>query len=132
VDFLPNEEQAQIIEAVSHYLSTEHPVSKVQAVDGHTRLTDPEQWPAMGDLGWFSIGLPDEFGGAGFSVAEETLVFIEAGKHLVSPSLLATVLGARVAAAAGNYSLARAIVSGKSIVAPETSRYSKLKTLSTC
>ena len=117
MDFLPDEEQAQIIETVRNYLATEHPVSKVQEVSDDTRLTNPGQWTEMGELGWFGIGLSDEFGGAGFSVAEETLVFIEAGKYLVSPSLLATVLGARVAAYGGDHSLAERIICGESVVA---------------
>ncbi|MBT4520991.1 MAG: acyl-CoA/acyl-ACP dehydrogenase [Halieaceae bacterium] len=117
MDFLPNEEQAQIIETVGNYLSTKHPISCVQEVGEDSSLTKPAQWAEMGALGWFSISLGEEFGGAGMSAAEEMLLFVEAGKYLVSPSLLATVLGARIAAYSGNTALTQHISRGETLVA---------------
>jgi alkylation response protein AidB-like acyl-CoA dehydrogenase len=66
----------------------------------------------MGKLGWFMLGLPEDEGGGGMSVVEEALVFRQLGRHLFSPNALASLIGARVASAAGAAKIAYAIASG--------------------
>jgi hypothetical protein len=51
------------------------------------------------------------------SVVEEALVFRQLGRHLLSPNVLASLIGARVAAAAGATDIAPAIASGTERVA---------------
>jgi alkylation response protein AidB-like acyl-CoA dehydrogenase len=67
---------------------------------------------SFAELGWFGLGLPEAAGGVGFTATEEALLFREAGRFLVTPVLLANVIAARVATAAGDAALAEQIVAG--------------------
>ena len=60
------------------------------------------------------MSLPDEAGGAGLSVADEALAFREYGRALLSPSLISTVLAARVAHHVGDANLLEQIREGRS------------------
>ncbi|NUS75008.1 MAG: acyl-CoA dehydrogenase family protein, partial [Streptomyces sp.] len=62
---------------------------------GQFRL-DRGLWRALGDLGFFSLRLPEADGGAGLGLPEAVLVFEEAGRALVPGPLLATHLAAGV------------------------------------
>ncbi|MGE0388389.1 MAG: acyl-CoA dehydrogenase family protein, partial [Gammaproteobacteria bacterium] len=66
----------------------------------------------MVELGWFGLGLPERVGGSGLGLVEEALVQRECGRYLVSPSVLATVLGAHVAAHGGDDALAGELIAG--------------------
>ncbi len=114
MDLLPDIEQSQIIEAVRQFLSVELPLQRLQ---GESAVDDHRCWPAMAALGWFGIGLQEDLGGAGMTVVEEMLLCIEAGRHLVSPALVATLLGAHLAARAGDEQLGKRIAGGEAAVA---------------
>ena len=118
MDLLPDNEQQQVIDAIAAYLAGEHGIAAVQAVNARQPLTDPAQWRRLGELGWLGIGMEEKFGGAGFTLAEEMLLSVEAGRYLLSPALLGSLVGARLAAARGCDELARSIIAGHSIVAP--------------
>lgn len=116
MDLLPTEEQQQIVDATIDFLKNELPVSRVHKVRGDIPLISRDQWKQIAELGWFGIGLAEEHGGVGYSLAEETLIFREFGRYLTSPSILGAVLGARVAAGSGNDELITAIVGGEKMV----------------
>jgi alkylation response protein AidB-like acyl-CoA dehydrogenase len=100
IDLTLTDEQRQIVESAAGLLAAESPVSRLRpsgrAVDIH---------PLLADWGWFGAGLPDAEGGMGLSLAEETLLYLEAGRHLLSPSVLATTLAARLAVGAARAAL---------------------------
>ena len=50
-----------------------------------------ETWKALCDLGVFHISLPEERGGSGLGIVEEALIAFELGRHVVAPSVLATI-----------------------------------------
>jgi len=116
MDLLPSAEQMQIVEAFRAVLSAELPLGRFAAPDG-AAAEDTHRWPVLADLGCFAVGLDEEHGGAGFGLAEELLLGIEAGRQLVSPALLATQLAARAAVRAGCHALAARIVAGRCPVA---------------
>ncbi|MCX5048988.1 acyl-CoA/acyl-ACP dehydrogenase [Streptomyces sp. NBC_00201] len=64
-----------------------------QPGDSQFRL-DRALWRALGDLGFFSLRLPEADGGAGLGLPEAVLAFEEAGRALVPGPLLATHLAA--------------------------------------
>ncbi|MFD2500054.1 acyl-CoA dehydrogenase family protein [Rhizorhabdus histidinilytica] len=66
----------------------------------------------MGELGFLGLGLAEELGGIGLSASEEMLVFREFGYHLVSIGIFGIVLGARVAAVAGDDALRDELLTG--------------------
>ncbi|MGE0386786.1 MAG: acyl-CoA dehydrogenase family protein [Gammaproteobacteria bacterium] len=109
-NLLPNEEQTQIADSVRDYLARELPVDRFRP---KAKPRDAARVRAgMVELGWFGLGLPESVGGAGLGVVEEQIVQRECGRYLVSPSVLATVLGAHVAAEAGDGVLAGELISG--------------------
>lgn len=61
--------------------------------DARVRL-DRSLWRALGELGVFSLRLPEAAGGAGLGLPEAVLVFEEAGRALLPGPLVATHLAA--------------------------------------
>lgn len=123
MDLLPSAEQQQIVDACIQFLDKEHPVDRLHKVNDSNPLINRALLGKMAELGWFGLALSEEQGGVGYSLKEETLLFIELGRFLVSPAVLGSVLGARVAAVSGNMALAEKIISGEKLVAVSVSDY---------
>jgi len=116
VDLLPDSDQAAIAETFRQFLEAELPLQRLQNATGNT-TNDLDCWPDMARLGWFGIALEENIGGAGLSAVEEILLCIEAGKQLVCPTLIATMLAARLAAGTGDDTLACRIIAGEHTIA---------------
>lgn len=114
VDLVVSAEQQQIVDSVVEYLVAELPLGRLRPGQPGS---DAEHWPRMGALGWFMLAVPGAQGGVGLSAVEEALLFRQLGRHLLSPNVLASVIGVRVAAHAGVSDLASAIMSGEARVA---------------
>jgi len=117
MDLLPSEEQKQIINACVSFLENELPVDRIHKVNESNPLITRDMLSKMAELGWFGLGLSEEQGGVGYGLKEEVLLFVEMGRFLVSPAVLGSVIGAHVAALAGNKELAAAIISGEKLIA---------------
>jgi alkylation response protein AidB-like acyl-CoA dehydrogenase len=113
MDLLLNEDEQQIVDSVRDVLS--HEFSMERLCKHQPPFTDSarSQWSTLADLGWFSLGLPESSGGLSMSVAEEGLLLREAGRHLVAPGLLATVLAAHAALAIKQPALAAQFAGGQ-------------------
>ncbi len=112
MDLLPNDEQLEIIEQSAAFLGDTLPVRRLQDLESPGELLSDQTWQSIAELGWFGLGLGEDQGGIGFSLAEETLLVREIGRAVGPPSLLATLLAARVAALAGVDDLRDALVGG--------------------
>lgn len=117
MDLQPSVDQLDLIAAVEAWLARE--LSRPHL---HERLRtgavlDAGTWLRAADLGLFSLGLPEDAGGAGCAVVEEALVARALGRHLAPVSFLGSVLGARLAHAAGQTVLRDALAEGRSRVA---------------
>jgi alkylation response protein AidB-like acyl-CoA dehydrogenase len=122
MDLLPTEEQQQILDTAGNYLGNEFPVQALlEKADGEPRL-NRDQLKQVAGMGWIGIGLPDTLGGVGYGLSEEALLFAELGRYLMPPSLLGSVLGARIAAVDGKEDLAFTILDGSTRVALATRR----------
>jgi len=114
-DLLHNEDEMMIVDAARDFLASELPIERLRPnglpVDNAAVLK------RMGELGWLALGLPEEAGGSALGIVEEVLIQRECGRHLASPSVLATVLAAHVALAAKDVSLTRALASGEASAA---------------
>lgn len=104
----PTSEQRALVDAVAGFLREQLPADRF--IKGVTATAD--SWDALAELGLFGIALPEEAGGIGLGIADEVLVYREAGRHLVSPCAIATAIAARIAAADGNADLAAGFVAG--------------------
>lgn len=116
MDLLPDSEQSAIADTFRRFLETELPLQRLQSARGDEN-GDHSHWPDMASLGWFGIAQKEHLGGSGLSSIEETLLCIEAGKQLVSPTLIAMLLGGRLAAHAGHTDLASEIIAGRHRIA---------------
>lgn len=95
IDLSLTDEQGEIVAAAAALLAQEAPVSRLRP-----GAAQPDVHLALAAWGWFGVGLPEADGGLGLSVADEALLYIEAGRVLLSPSILAASLAARMAAPA--------------------------------
>lgn len=120
IDLLPSDVEQQIIDGVASFLAEELPLARLRPGPDGERSADigisAERWREIAGLGWFGLGLPEERGGAGFTVVAEMLVAREVGRYAVSPSIAATIAAAHLAADAGSELLAD-LLAGKRRVA---------------
>lgn len=97
-------------------LETDFDINSLAAFDGRPSVIDRDLWSKCAELGWFGLGLTESLGGVGYTLAEETLLFTEVGAHATPGPFMATVLGARLAAMAGQIDLTAQILSGESVI----------------
>ena len=97
VDLLPNEDQAAIRDSVAAFLARELPIARLHDPQAFGAGAERAQWNALAELGVFGLGLSEAQGGAGFDLPEQVTVAQEFGRHLVSPTVLATMLATRLA-----------------------------------
>lgn len=119
MDLLLNDEQQMMVDAIDDVLRCEFPLERLQ--QGAATLNEAS-WRHLAQLGWFGLGLSEAEGGVGCGLAEEMLLCRASQKHLLSPSLLATMLGARMACCDGDSDLAAAMVAGETRVSLAVSR----------
>jgi alkylation response protein AidB-like acyl-CoA dehydrogenase len=110
-DLVLSDEQAMIEESVSQFLERELPLARLRP--NSPPLDAAAAHAAMARLGWFATGIPEGAGGMGLGAIEEMLIQRRCGRHLVSPTALASVIGAHVARAAGDERLLDALIAGE-------------------
>jgi alkylation response protein AidB-like acyl-CoA dehydrogenase len=116
VDLVLSDDQRSIIASVRDVIGDAMSPAQVrQVLDGDGTALE-RLWRSAAELGWFGLGLSDDLGGTGFDLVDETLLFKELGRGVVPGPFLATVLGARVAALAGEAALAEGLLSGEARV----------------
>lgn len=98
-------DQRQILDAAAAMLEAHYPV-------GRLREGKPDDLREIADFGAFALSLPEERGGAGFTLAEEALLHGLLGRHLVSTRALAAAMAARLAAGLGRNHIAEQALSG--------------------
>ena len=112
VDLLPTEDQVMIAESVSRLLQDRLPVTRLRSPDAIFGRAEAGLWEELSGIGLFGIGVPEERGGVGYTLKEEILCARILGKHLASPDVLATMIGAQLAANCQNHSLLEQLISG--------------------
>ncbi|GAB2982081.1 acyl-CoA/acyl-ACP dehydrogenase [Amycolatopsis acidiphila] len=115
MDLLPSADQLEMADAIEQFLRRRLSVPQLRE-----RMGEPapdHAWTEAAELGVFSLGLPEEAGGAGCPAVEEALVFRVLGRHLAPPGFLGTVLAARVAHARGDKELRDELAAGARRVA---------------
>jgi alkylation response protein AidB-like acyl-CoA dehydrogenase len=112
MDLLPDPDQEQIAREVADLLERQSPPGRLRQLPAGEAVADPKVWQLAAEQGWFGLGLPEEAGGAGLGLAEQTLVFRELGRQLTAGPFLGTTLAAHVVHAAGDEATTEGIVSG--------------------
>jgi alkylation response protein AidB-like acyl-CoA dehydrogenase len=94
-------EQRELRESVRRFLAERAPLARVRELMDTADGTDPDVWrQASTQLGLPGIAIPEQYGGAGFSFAEQAMVLEELGAALFTgPYLTSAVLAATATAA---------------------------------
>jgi alkylation response protein AidB-like acyl-CoA dehydrogenase len=91
MDFAFSEEQQMLRSQARSYLAEKLPFERVAELAQSEPGWDPATWPAMAELGWTSLSVSRELGGAGMGFIEEAVVFEELGYALYPGPYFATV-----------------------------------------
>src|SRR5215469_15888685 len=114
-------EQDELRASVHKFLSDRVPLSAVRKLMDGDEGGDPAVWKQAGEqLGLQGIAIPEEYGGAGFTFAEQAIVLEELGAALYGGPYLASAVLAATALLASSDEAARrdllpAIASGEAI-----------------
>lgn len=100
MDFRVNADQRALQAGVRAYCETQLPIEKLCELEG--KGLDRRLWKELGDLGIFSLRVPDSAGGSGLGMAEAVLVFEELGRALVPGPLIWSQLAASLIEGAGS------------------------------
>lgn len=98
-DLFPTEDQAAIRDSVASVIARSLPVTRLQDPDAFGGAAEAAAWDVLAGLGLFGLGVAEADGGVGYTLAEEVTVAREFGKGLISPTVIATMVGAHVASA---------------------------------
>ena len=119
--FAVTAEQGELRESVRRFLADRAPLPRVRELMDTQDATDEKVWEqAASQLGLQAIAIPEEYGGAGFSFAEQAIVLEELGAGLYpGPYLASAVLAASALLAsadeAAKQDLLPGIASGETI-----------------
>ena len=116
MDLLPSAEQNETIAAVAGYMADKLPVSRYQRIPYDAPERPGAAPREVAALGWLGFALEEAQGGAGGTLADELLIAREVGRHLGPLWITGGMLGARIAALAGNVDLATRIIAGDAVV----------------
>ena len=113
MDFGLTEQEEILRRSAREFLEAECPTSLVRQAEesgeGHAR----ELWRKIAGLGWLGISLPEQFGGTGGSLTDQTVLFEEIGRALTpGPLLTSSVLAAQIVLIAGNDAQKTALIPG--------------------
>jgi alkylation response protein AidB-like acyl-CoA dehydrogenase len=113
VDFSFTEEQEMLREQVRSFLSSELPPERVAELAESDEGWDDATWSKMAELGWTSLSIDEEHGGAGSSFVEEAVLFEELGYGLFPGPYFASI-GLTLPALQGAPEVLRSIAQGES------------------
>ena len=114
-------EQQELRASVRRFLADRAPLARVRELMETADGSDPAVWQQAGaQLGLQGIAIPEEYGGAGFSFAEQAIVLEELGAALYGGPYLASAVLAATALLASQDEGARAallpgIASGETV-----------------
>lgn len=110
MDLLPSEDQEQILDAARVLLHGKMDIDRLRKqIEGDAAN---QCWSDLVEFGWFTLALAEDDGGAGLGLAEEMLLFREAGRYVLPVSVLGTSLAAHLAARAGDAEFIGAVAEG--------------------
>lgn len=110
ISLLPDEDQVAIVNSLESLLTDAAPLDRLQRPDSEVAL-----WAELAALGMFSLPLHEIDGGMDAGWGTLALIFRQLGRHLVSPSVAATMLAVKML---GQHADVRdAVVAGRARVA---------------
>jgi acyl-CoA dehydrogenase len=96
------EEQIELLNVATNFCRDKSPVSLVrQLIDSETGF-DRAAWDEITALGWTAIGIPEQYNGAGLSLAEAVPVAEQMGRHMMATPFQSCTLAAQALIMGGN------------------------------
>lgn len=92
VTFALTEEQEMLRQTTRQFLEDRVPATFVREMAESTTGFDSSIWQSGAELGWHSLAIPEEYGGAGYTFAELSVVLEEMGRSLFPGPFLSTVV----------------------------------------
>ena len=92
MEFGFTEEQEMIRSQAAEFLKNECPVSKVRELMLSEHAYSPELWEKLAAMGWLGLVFPEQYGGAGLTFVELTVLLEAMGRALVPGSFFSTVV----------------------------------------
>ena len=93
MDFSLTEEQQILSRTAREFLEAECPTTVVREAENSEEGYLPDLWKKMANLGWLGVSLPENYGGIGGALTDQTVLFEEIGRALVpGPLLTSSVL----------------------------------------
>jgi alkylation response protein AidB-like acyl-CoA dehydrogenase len=103
MDFAFSREQSELAATVRALLGRRADSAAVRAAVASERGYDEELWRTLCEqIGAAALAIPEDLGGAGFSLSESLIVLEEVGRSLAPSPLLASLVAAETLLAAGN------------------------------
>lgn len=112
VDILPTAEHEALLAAIDRTLEKLFPFRRLH-LKGTLAECAAASWRTIADQGWIGMGLPEEAGGVGYELSEAVLAHRRFGRQLMTPSLTATVVAAKIAIETDQASSAGRLVRGE-------------------
>ena len=110
----PSPEQLSIFRAADEVLAREITAGPSFTADRRALEESTDRlWSTCAGLGWLGLAIPEDLGGLGLGAVEEAMLFRALGRHVAPGPFRSSVLGAHVAALAGDEQLTAAIVTGR-------------------
>ena len=92
VDFALTEAQDMLRQTTRQFLADRVPQDVVRDISETGEGFDKKLWQAGAELGWHGLAIPEEYGGAGYTFAELSIVLEELGRALFPGPFLPTVV----------------------------------------
>jgi len=116
------EQQVLLQQSARAFFASECPLSRVRELEASELGYAQDLWKKMAGLDWAGLTLPESQGGAGGSLLDLYVLYLELGRALVpSPHLASSVIAGETLARAGSVdqkALVAQIASGELIVSP--------------
>lgn len=92
MDFSLSEEQQLLKNSARDFLNTECPKSVVREIEASESGYSLDIWNKMAELGWMGLPLPEEYGGADFSLLDLAILFEEIGRAAMPSPMFSNVV----------------------------------------
>jgi alkylation response protein AidB-like acyl-CoA dehydrogenase len=111
MEFAFSDEQEMLRDTARRFLDDKAPLQSVRAIMETDAGFDPALWAEIAAQGWQAMAIPQEYGGAGFTLLEQAILMEEMGRSLLpSPFLSSIVLGSGLVLEAGTEEQKRSIL----------------------
>jgi len=106
---VPTPDQLSLAQGIAEFLAGNFPIDRFRA----DKKNDADRWTDLADMGVIGISLAEFDGGLGQAWIDEVLVCREAGRNLLSPALVGSIIAVKIAARSGQTELRDALLNGE-------------------